>query len=209
MNKIRILIADDHNLFRGGLKMLLSRVTDFEIVGEVTDGVALVDFFKNELPDVALVDISMPKMLGIDAIAEIKKTNSHTKFILLTMHQEGEYVLKGLKNGASAYLFKDVEPSELEKAIRVVAKGDKYYNQTVSNILIENMSAPKEEETVLTQREKEILELVAAGLSTKIIADKLNISHRTVDTHRVNMMKKMEVSNTAELVKKAIEKKII
>jgi len=208
---ITIVIADDHRLFRDGIRMLLSRIPDFEIIGEVVDGQALVDFLQKQQPDVVLVDISMPRLNGLDAIAEIKKQHPYTKFVVLTMHEEGDYVVKSVQTGASGYLFKNVESAELEKAIRTVAKGEKYFNPTVSQLLIENLSRHKneEEETNLTKREIEILELVAAGHSTKLIADQLNISHRTVDTHRVNMMRKLEAVNTAELIRKAIERKLI
>ncbi|MCS7004740.1 MAG: response regulator transcription factor [Cytophagales bacterium] len=209
MKKIKILLADDHRLFREGIRLILSRITDFEVIGEVTDGKALLDFLHHQQPEVVLVDISMPFLGGLDAMTEIKKMFPFVKFIVLTMHEDGDYIVKSIHLGADGYLFKNVEPYELEKAIRLVAKGEKYFNAEVSHLFIQNLSRKNYQENQLTKREIEILKLVSAGYSTKQIADQLHISHRTVDTHRVNMMRKLEAVNTAELIRKAIEKKLI
>ncbi|MFL5729407.1 MAG: response regulator [Cytophagaceae bacterium] len=213
MDKIRIILADDHILVREGFKSLLAKKKEFEVVGEAENGKALLELLENLSADVLLVDISMPQMNGIEAIAQMKKINPNLKFIMLTMHEEAEYILKSIQAGANGYLLKNVELDELENAIKTVANGGKYFNSTVSNIMIENISRNpdpnKEELSELTAREKEILQYVADGLSTKLIADKLSISARTVETHRVHIMKKLQVSNGAEMVKKGIELKII
>jgi two-component system, NarL family, response regulator NreC len=211
MNTIKIVIADDHRLFREGVKLLLSQTEDMEIIGEVTDGAELVALLTHTFADVVLADITMPKLSGIDAIAEIRKHNRSVKFILLSMHEEGEYILKAVQMGASGYLFKNTDTEELEKAIRAVATGGRYFNSTVSAAMMDNLSktAPEEESEPLTKREIEVLEQVAQGHSTKLIADHLCISPRTVDTHRTNLMKKIGAVNTAELIRKALEKKLI
>lgn len=213
MEKIKIILADDHILVREGFKSLLSRKKEFEVVGEAENGKELLDLIDNLSADILLVDISMPQLNGIEAIAQMKKINPNLKFIMLTMHQEAEYILKSIQAGANGYLLKNVEPDELENAIKTVAGGGKYFNTIISNIMIENISKwpeqSKEEHSELTAREKEILQYVADGLSTKLIADKLSISTRTVETHRVHIMKKFQVSNGAEMVKKGLEQKII
>jgi DNA-binding NarL/FixJ family response regulator len=212
-NTIRIILADDHILVREGFKSLLSKKKDFEVVGEAENGNILLDLIEKLSADVLLVDISMPQLNGIEAISQMKKINPNLKFIMLTMHEEAEYILKSIQAGANGYLLKNVEPEELENAIRTVAAGGKYFNSTISNIMIENLSRVsepgKEDLTELTPREKEILQYVADGLSTKLIADKLSISARTVETHRVHIMKKLQVNNGAEMVKRGLEQKII
>jgi DNA-binding NarL/FixJ family response regulator len=212
-NTIRIILADDHILVREGFKSLLSKKKDFEVVGEAENGTALINLIENLNADVLLVDISMPQLNGIEAISQMKKINPNLKFIMLTMHEEAEYILKSIQAGANGYLLKNVEPDELENAIRTVAAGGKYFNSTISGIMIENLSrvgeTEKEDLTELTSREKEILQYVADGLSTKLIADKLSISPRTVETHRVHIMKKLQVNNGAEMVKRGLEQKII
>lgn len=212
MNKIKIVIADDHKLIRDGITTLLRMDEQFEVIGEANDGEELIALLDSCLPDVVLVDITMPKMNGIDAVAKLKKINPNLRFIILTMHEEGEYVMKSIKSGANGYLLKNSDFEELQKAIRTVVDGGKYYNSVISNLMIENLSnitESKGEKPDLTVREIEVLREVAEGLSTKMIAEKLSISSRTVETHRVNMMKKMVAHNTAELIKKSLEWKII
>lgn len=214
METIKIILADDHKLIRDGIKTLLKKDEQFEIIAEADNGLHLMEIIENYAPDVVLVDITMPHLNGIDALAQLKKINPNLKFIVLTMHDEGDYVMKSVQSGASGYLLKNVEYEELQRAIRTVAAGGRYFNNDISNIIIENLSKPTNTEDTrhypeLTPREIEVLQAVANGLSTKLIADKLSISGRTVETHRINLMKKMEAHNTAELIKKAAERKII
>ena len=213
MEKIRIILADDHILVREGFKSLLAKKKEFEIAGEAENGKSLMQLIENVNADVLLVDISMPEVNGIEAIAQMKKINPNLKFIMLTMHEEAEYIMKSIQAGANGYLLKNVEPDELENAIKAVASGGKYFNAIISNIMIENISRvtdqDKDKHSDITAREKEILQYVADGLSTKLIADKLSISIRTVETHRVHIMKKLQVNNVAEMVKKGLEQKII
>lgn len=210
MNKIKLILADDHPLIREGFKSLLGKNDTFEIVGEAETGKELIDLVSVTSPDIILVDITMPQLNGLDAIEQLRKEYPLLKCMVLTMHEEREYILKALKNGAHGYVLKNIERAELERAIHAVYNGQKYFSSVVMSILAESVG--KKENAVypdITPREKEVLELVAGGRSTKQIADKLNISIRTVESHRINMLKKFDVSNTAELIKRAIELKII
>jgi DNA-binding NarL/FixJ family response regulator len=208
--KIKLILADDHVLIREGFKALLGKNEDFEVIGEASDGKDLLRLISKERPDVLLVDITMPGMSGLEALEEIRKEDAYLKIIILTMHEEREYVLKAIRKGANGFLLKNVEKQELETAIKSVHEGGKYFSPFVINILAESVSKPeKEEPAEISAREKEVLELVAKGFSTKHIADQLGISFRTVESHRINMLKKLKVSNSAELIRKAVELKII
>ena len=210
MTKIRLLLADDHPLIREGFRSLLNKNERFEIVGIAENGKELVDLAGKELPDIILSDISMPVMNGMDAIEQIRNLYPSIKSVVLTMHEEREYIINALRIGVHGYIIKNVERFDLEKAIITIFEGGKYFSPIVTNILAESVVRPEPPAiSELTPREKEVLELVAQGNSTKQIADKLGIGTRTVESHRVNMLKKMKVSNTAELVRKAIEMKIL
>jgi len=211
METIKIVLADDHKLIRDGIKTLLKMDQAFEVIGEANDGEHLIEVLETCHPHLVLVDISMPKINGIDAISQIKKKYTYLKFIVLTMHDEGDYVRKSMDCGAEGYLLKNSDFEELQKAIKIVASGGKYYNSVISHLFTDNLpseeiKAPRPE---LTPREIEVLREVADGLSTKLIAEKYSISSRTVETHRVNMMKKMNAHNTAELIKKSLSWKLI
>jgi len=210
MRKIKLILADDHPLIREGFKSLLGKSDAFDVIGEAETGKELMELVKNTLPDIVLVDITMPHMSGLDAIERLRKEYPLLKFMVLTMHEEREYILKALRNGAHGYVLKNTERAELERAIHAVYNGQKYFSPVVTTILAESVGK-KEDHThpEITPREKEVLELVAGGRSTKQIADKLKISIRTVESHRINMLKKFDVSNTAELIKRAIELKLI
>ena len=210
MSKIRILLADDHPLIRAGFRSLLGKNDRFEIVGEAENGKELLELSGSLKPDIILVDINMPLTNGIDAIEQLSDRYPAIKSIVLTMHEEREYVLRALKVGASGYVLKNVERFELERAIMTVFEGGKYFSPIVTNILAEAVVKPEiNDPGDITPREREVLELVAKGNSTKQVADILGISVRTVESHRINMLKKMKVNNTAELIKKAFELKIL
>lgn len=210
MSKIRILLADDHPLIRAGFKSLLGKNDRFEIVGEAENGKELLEYASTLLPDIVLSDISMPLINGLDALEQLADLHPSIKFILLTMHEEREYILRALKVGASGYLLKSIERFELERAIITVYEGGKYFSPMVTNILADSVAKPEViDHADITPREKEVLELVAKGNSTKQVADILGISVRTVESHRINMLKKMKVSNTAELIKKAFDLKLL
>jgi len=210
MGKIKIILADDHPLIREGFKSLLGKSDAFDVIGEAETAKELIEVVKNTSPDIVLVDITMPHMSGLDAIEQLRKEYPLLKFMVLTMHEEREYILKALRNGAHGYVLKNTERAELERAIHTVYNGQKYFSPVVTTILAESVGK-KEDHAYpdITPREKEVLELVAGGRSTKQIADKLKISIRTVESHRINMLKKFDVSNTAELIKRAIELKLI
>lgn len=210
MEKIRLLLADDHALIRAGFKSLLGRNENFDIVGEAEDGKELIEMTAKLMPDIILADINMPNLSGLEAVGQLIKSYPQIKYIILSMHEEHEYIMNALKIGVSGYILKNVELSELEKAILTVHKGGRYFSAVVTNLLVN--SRHRHESDILEEispREKEVLELVANGKSTKQIADQLSISTRTVESHRINMLKKMKVSNSAELVKKSLELKII
>jgi DNA-binding NarL/FixJ family response regulator len=210
MYKIKILLADDHPLIREGFKALLGKSERLEVVGEAENGEVLVNLANTLIPDIILTDIGMPITNGLIAIQKIRKEHPSVKFIILTMHEEREYIMNAVKMGAQGYLLKDIERTDLEKAIVIVHEGGKYFSPVVANILADSVvKAEQNEITELSPREKEVLVLVAKGHSTKQIADQLGISIRTVESHRVNMLKKLKAGNTAELVKKAMELKIL
>lgn len=208
MTYIRLAILDDHKLVRKGFCLILNNIPDFNVLLETDNEEEIIELVKNDCPDILLLDISMPESNGLELIPKLLKLNKDLKIIMLTMHKEGEYIIKAVKNGACSYLLKDVEPDELEEAIRSVYDKNKYFSPFISELLIDNISKPKEIGKI-SEREKEILQYVAQGLSTKLIAEKLNISTRTVEAHRMKIMKKVKASNSAELIKKAIQHKLI
>jgi DNA-binding NarL/FixJ family response regulator len=204
--KIRLVLADDHPMIRAGFKTLLAQSDDFEIAGEAGNGQELIKVVSAVNPDVTLVDVHMPGTNGLEALEKLHALFPNIKFIVLTMHEEREYVQKALKAGADGYLLKNIEREELENAIHTVFKGGKYFSPEITAVLADSVARPSGSEGgEITPREKEVLALVAAGHSTKQIADQLGISIRTVETHRINMLKKMAVSNSAELIRKAFE----
>lgn len=206
MNKIRLVLADDHPMIRAGFKTLLAQNDAFEVAGEADNGQELIKVVSSVRPDVTLVDLHMPGTNGLEAMEKLHSQFPAIKFIVLTMHEEREYVQKALKAGADGYLLKNIDREELENAINTVFKGGKYFSPEITAILAESVARPMSAEvSEITPREKEVLGLVAAGHSTKQIADQLGISIRTVETHRINMLKKMEVSNSAELIRRAFE----
>lgn len=207
---IRIILADDHSLIREGFKSILGQSDKFDLVGEAQNGLELIQVASETKPDVILTDLSMPQMNGFEAMEQIRKKDDHVKFIILTMHDEREYILRAIRGGASGYVLKNTERMELEHAIITVNNGEKYFSPSINSILAEAVLRPEAGDVgELTGREKEVLELVAKGHSTKQIADMLKISIRTVESHRINMLKKMKVNNSAELIRKAIELKVL
>lgn len=220
MSSIQIVLADDHRIVRDGIRSLLESSDSIKVVGEATNGEEAIDLVKKMNPDLLIMDISMPKINGIEAAAMLNKnTQNKTKVLILSMHDQEEYILQALDAGASGYLLKDTEKEELIQAIQKIVSGDKYYGTSISQKMMEayvnRRSGGKAhlhtnyDAIELTKREREILKNIVDGLSNKEIANKLFISPRTVDTHRANIMEKLSVKNTAELVKIALEKKIV
>lgn len=209
MNKINIVVADDHQLFRDGLKAMLQAWGQVNIVGEASHGSVLLTVLASQTPDIVLLDISMPQGSGIDLLATIKERFPNVKCIMLTMHEDVQYVLRSLKQGADGYLLKDAAEEELKTAIREVYEGNKYFKNKISDMIVANLSGARAPETILSEREIQIIRLVAEGKITKEIADQLYVSVRTIETHRSRIMKKLGVSNTAEMIQMAYKKKLI
>ncbi len=209
MNPIKVIVVDDHQLFREGISSLLEGDPDISVVGLVDSADSMIDFFENEVPDVVLIDISMPGKDGLTVIRESKKKYPNVKFIVLTMHADGQYVVKAVRSGAFGYLLKNADKKELSDAIHTVVKEQKYFNAEISQLMVGNMSLEGDTPKSLSERETQVLQLVSNGKTTKEIAEELFVSTRTVETHRVNMMKKLDVQNTAELIKKAVKLNLI
>ncbi|MFC4097194.1 response regulator transcription factor [Euzebyella saccharophila] len=215
-NTTSIVLVDDHSLVRDGIKALLESESDLEVIGEGDDGLEALQLVEDKNPEILIIDIRMPNMTGIEAVNELKKRKSSVKCIILSMHDSEEYILKSVNAGAKGYLLKDTGKVEFIKAIHTVREGGTYYSGDISNVLVNNLLKPSKEivEQVskpkggdnpfdLTNKELQILELVLSGLTNKQISEKLQNSKRTVETHRFNLMRKMDVKNLIDLSKKA------
>ena len=215
MNKIRIFLADDHLILREGIRSLLGKVPDIEIVGEAGDGAEAVAKVEQLVPDVVLMDITMPGMSGLEATKQIKQKYPQVKILILTIHETNQYLSQMLQAGASGYVVKTTAASELISAIRAVYQGDVYLYPSITRMLVEDYLQRVEggEERIsyegLTNREREILMYIAEDKKNKEIADLLGISVRTVQAHRTNLMDKLGAHDRTELVKYAINKGII
>lgn len=210
MNEIKLIIADDHELFRKGLAELLRKHDDIKIVKSVGDGLEFMELVNSQFEaDIVLLDITMPSMDGFQVLKELKASASDIKPIVISMHNDGNYIAKCAKMGAYGYLLKNTDEAELILAIRSVNNGKKYFSAEISEKMINFMSAQSTSENVLSNKETEVLGLISKGLTTKEIAAKLFVSSRTIETHRANVLKKLEVKNTAELIKKATKMNLI
>jgi DNA-binding NarL/FixJ family response regulator len=208
MNRYRIVLADDHSLFRQGLKAVLEGTDEFKVVGEAGDGLQLIDLLNQVKPHLVVLDISMPNLRGIETIPEIKKKHPEVKILVVTMHNDKEYLYQAISQGADGYFLKKDAGTELFSAIERIRKGKVYVSPSLSEDLTDYWEGIREgvKKSVLTNREREILTLIAGGKSNKEIADMLYISVHTVERHRANLMEKLNFKKTADLVKYAIEK---
>jgi two-component system nitrate/nitrite response regulator NarL len=215
---IRVVLADDHVFVRDGIKSLLKNESNIEVVGEAADGLEALEIVIDKQPDLLIVDIRMPHLTGIEVVERLREQNQSVKIIILTMHESEDYVLKSIKAGADGYLLKGSSKEEFLKALHTVAMGGKYYSGDVSAILIKqllnnnfnvDLRQSSGEETLITRREREILKLLLTGKGNKEIAETLNISKRTAEVHRFNLMKKLKVKNLMELSNKATEYSLI
>ena len=212
---IRIILAEDHAVMRRGLRLVLEEQTDFQVVGEAGDGreaVALVEALK---PDVAVLDITMPNMNGIEAARQISAKQPGVSIVVLSMHSDEGYVLRALKAGARGYLLKESPEADLIHAIRSVSQGKAFFSPAVSRMLVEDYVRQLQDKDIedsyelLTQRERELLQLIAEGKSNKDVANMLNLSLYTVETHRGNIMEKLNLHSVPELILYAVRKGVI
>ncbi|PVX44603.1 LuxR family two component transcriptional regulator [Flavobacterium sp. 103] len=213
-DKIRVILADDHVFVRDGIKSLLENEANITVVGEATDGLEALALIDSVQPDLLILDIRMPNMTGIEVVEQLRSKNNLVKIVMLSMHESEEYVLKSIQAGADGYLLKGSSKEEFLKALHTVANGGKYFSGDISSILIGQLTnpvltaEPKQslgEDQIITKREKEILKLLLTGKGNKEIAEALDISKRTAEVHRFNLMKKLKVKNLMELSNKAAE----
>jgi two-component system, NarL family, response regulator NreC len=215
MRRIRVLLADDHSVVRKGLRMQLQQGDQFEIVGEASDGREAVQLAESENPDVVIMDILMPGLNGIDATAQIVKRNPRTGVVIFSMHADDTYLSRALAAGARGYLLKDGEDLDLTRAVEAAAEGKPFFSPTIAGILVEDYMRQLQQRglqdsyALLTEREKETLQLLAEGKSNKEVARILNLSVYTVETHRSNVMEKLNLHTTAEIILYAVRKKLI
>lgn len=212
---IRIAIADDHGVLREGLRLQLQQYPEFEVVGEACDGREAVKLAEEAAPDVMIMDIGMPNLNGIEATAQITKRRPSVRVIILSVHSDEEYLLRALNAGAKGYLLKESAHLDLKRAVEAVAQGNSFFSPAVSKMLMEDFvqqlqrRGMKDSYDLLTDREKEIFQLLAEGKSNKDIAAMLNLSVYTVETHRTRIMQKLDLHSAVEIVMYAVRKKII
>ncbi len=212
---IRILIADDHGIVRAGLKLLLNRIMGTEVVAEAADGREAVRLAKIFAPDIVLIDVAMPLLNGLEAARQIARENPRIGIIVLSMYMDESYIVRALDAGARGYLIKDNADDELENAIRSVATGRPFFSKVIADALAEDhvqvmrKQGVTETYRLLTEREREVLHLLAEGKSNKEAASVMNLSPYTIDTHRANLMQKLGLHNTAEIVLYAVRNAII
>jgi len=210
---LRIVLADDHALVRAGLRKLLESLPDIEVVGEAEDGRAALALVASHKPDLVLMDIAMPGLNGIEAAARLSREHPQVRALILSMHQNEDYVRQALRAGAAGYLLKDAAPVELELAIKAVLRGETYLSPAVSKgVMSDYVQRLRGEDTpgeALTPRQREILQLIAEGHTTKEIARRLNISVKTVETHRTQLMKQLDLHDVAGLVRYALRTGLI
>jgi DNA-binding NarL/FixJ family response regulator len=208
VKNFEILLADDHALFRKGIRKIIEEIDGLAICGEAHDGLDLLELLKTTHPDLIILDISMPNLRGLEATEEIKKLYPEIKILLLTMHKKKSFVQLGLKAGADGFLLKEDADSELYRAIESLKKGEKYFSPLLSTIMFD-LTRGRPETEALTRREREILKLLAEGKKSREIADILFVSIHTVRTHRNNLMKKLKLKGVANLIRYAISQEFI
>jgi DNA-binding NarL/FixJ family response regulator len=210
MTKYRIILADDHRLFRAGVRRIIEERAELEVAGEASDGLELLQILRRSKPDLIVLDLSMPNLSGIDAFAEIRALHPEVKILVLTMHKEPDYFQHTVSSGASGYLLKDDTSSELLGAIDVIRQGRIFVSPLVTREILEDVvraSRRKRSDSrshALTAREREVLRLVAQGNSSREVAHRLSISVRTVEHHRANILTRLNLKSSAEMVRYAI-----
>ncbi len=225
MIPIKIMLVDDHSIVRDGIRLLLEQAERLTIIDEANDGEEALDKLKthhpngtDRMPDLVLMDISLPGMSGIQTTQVISRLYKSVRVLMLSMHNNEDYILRSVEAGAWGYILKDSSSDEMIKAIRTIATGEKYYSSPVASIILNgymqqlkkgDKNTRAERQSKLSNKEKEILQFLVDGMSSREIAEKLQLSVRTVDNHRANMMRRLHVRNAAELVKMAMEDKLI
>ncbi len=215
MNAIRVILAEDHTIVRKGLRSLLEGEEDIEVIGEAGDGKEAITLVEQKKPDIVVMDIGMPELNGLEATRRIRKKFPETKVLILTMHTNEEYVFEILRAGASGYIIKKAAPTELVSALRAVKRGESFLSPAISKKVIDEYLQRAGEAKrrgafeLLTDREREVLQLIAEGNSTRGIAGRLFISTKTVETHRSNLMEKLDLHGTADLTRYAIRMGIV
>lgn len=223
MTPTKLMLVDDHSIVRDGIRLLLEQAEGLEIIDEANDGEETLDKLKAHqtsatLPLLVLMDISLPGMSGIQTTQVISRLYKNVRVLMLSMHNNEDYILRSVEAGAYGYILKDSSSDEMIKAIRTIASGEKYYSSPVASIILSGyMQQLKkggrhgrtERQSKLSNKEKEILQFLVDGMSSREIAEKLQLSVRTVDNHRANMMRRLQVRNAAELVRMAVEDKLI
>lgn len=217
MDKINIVLADDHVLVRNGIKAMLESDTEITVVGEAGNGMEALETAKSLKPDILVLDIRMPEMTGLEATAKLNEYSPETKAVILSMHDSEEYVIQALDAGAFGYMLKDTDKIEFIKALKQVHKGNRYFSGSVSNVLTNRLLTQKsgvrksepEDHYNLTKKEKEILRMVIDSKQNKQISEALDISVRTIETHRFNIMKKLGVNNAVDMVNKTLKENLI
>lgn len=208
MNKVKLLVVDDHPMLRGGIVSLFNNTETLEVIAEAANGAEAISCIEKEVPDVVLMDINMDGKLDVVTTEEIKDRWPDVKVIAFSMHQEVQVIRRMLKAGASGYLLKNASHQELVKAIEAVTRGESYYGQEVLDIMTDSITSDGEElhaDIVLSNREKEVLHFVAKEYTNQEIADEIDVSLRTVETHKRNLIKKLRVKNVVGLVRFALE----
>jgi two-component system nitrate/nitrite response regulator NarL len=208
--RIRILLVDDHPIVLSGLRNSLSSQTRFEVVGEAANATQAIQLAKERKPDIILMDISMPGMNGLEATRILRKESRDAKVIILTMHNNKEYILEIIRAGAWAYILKDTSPAELSRAIERVHAGETFFSSSVSQLFVDNYvrksdNASKDVPIDLTSREAKIVSLIGSGLGRKEIAQSMHLSVRTVDAHKYRIMKKLRLRKVADLIRFALK----
>lgn len=217
MDTINVVLADDHVLVRKGIKAMLESEPEIHVVGEAGNGNDALTSAKSLKPDILLLDIRMPGMSGLDAAAKLHEVSPDTKAVILSMHDSEEYVLQALRAGAYGYLLKDTDKDEFIKALKQVNAGSRYFSGSVSNVLATHLLNPtpltktpgREDPYHLTKREKEILRMAIDGKHNRDIAESLGKSVRTIETHRFNIMKKLDVNNAFDMINKAVRENLV
>ena len=215
MKKIKVLIADDHTLVRQGIRSLLALTADIEIVGEAADGREAIEKVRQLAPDVVLMDLAMPKMGGLEATRRIRREFPATKVLAVTQYDDSEYVIPVIEAGARGFVTKMASPLELASAIQAVYRGDSFLSPSAAAILVEecqlktDSEGEKDSYQLLTDRERETLKLIAEGHTAREIAEVLVVSPKTVEWYKTNLMRKLNLHNTADLIKYAIRKRVV